>query len=180
MSKKVAIVVGSLRKASWNRKVATELIRLSPDTMELEIVEIGELPLYNEDLETNTPPPQWTNFRTKIESANGVLFVTPEYNRTVPGGLKNAIDVGSRPYISSVWKGKPAAIISASTGAIGGFGSNHVLRQSLVFLGMPTLPHEAYIGGIDKLFDGNGVLAESTENFLKQFLGNYENWLERF
>lgn len=180
MEKRIAVVVGSLRKESWNRKIAKELIRLAPESMKLEFVEFGDLPLYNEDLETAEPPKQWTEFRAAISSNDAVIFVTPEYNRTIPGGLKNAIDVGSRPYGSSVWSGKPAAVISASTGAVGGFGANHVLRQSLVFLGMPTLQHEAYIGGVSKLFDENGTLAESTGNFLKKFLGEYKEWISRF
>ena len=180
MEKKIAIVVGSLRKESWNRKIAKELIHLAPDSMRLEFVEFGDLPLYNEDLETADPPKEWAEFRVAINSKDAVIFVTPEYNRTIPGGLKNAIDVGSRPYGSSVWSGKPAAVVSASTGGIGGFGANHVLRQSLVFLGMPTLQHEAYIGGVNKLFDENGVLDGSTEKFLRKFLTEYEAWVARF
>lgn len=180
MEKKIAVVVGSLRKESWNRKIAKELIRLAPDSMKLEFVEFGDLPLYNEDLETAEPPKQWAEFRAAISANDAVIFVTPEYNRTIPGGLKNAIDVGSRPFGSSVWSGKPAAVVSASTGGVGGFGANHVLRQSLVFLGMPTLQHEAYIGGVNKQFDENGALAESTEKFLRKFLTEYEAWIARF
>ncbi len=180
MEKKIAVVVGSLRKESWNRKIGKELIRLAPDSLKLEFVEFGDLPLYNEDLETAEPPKPWVDFRSAIRSKDAVIFVTPEYNRTIPGGLKNAIDVGSRPYGSSVWSGKPAAVVSASTGAVGGFGANHVLRQSLVFLGMPTLQHEAYIGGVNKQFDENGTLAESTEKFLRKFLAEYESWVAKF
>lgn len=178
--KKIAIIVGSLRKESWNRKIAKELIALSPAELEMEFVEIGGLPLYNEDLETPDPPKAWSDFRAALNGSDGVIFFTPEYNRTIPGSLKNAIDVGSRPYGSSVWQGKPAAVISVSTGAIGAFGANHVLRQSMVFLGVPVLPHEAYIGGVTKLFDESGKLSDSTKGFLSQFIGQYEGWVTRF
>src|SRR4051812_35268894 len=139
--KKIAVIIGSLRKESITRKVALELFALAPPSLEFEIVEIGELALYNQDLEENgaTAPQAWTQFRERVKGADGVLFMTPEYNRSVPAALKNAIDVGSRPYGSSVWSGKPAAIISVSPGAIGGFGANHHLRQSMVFLDMPLL-----------------------------------------
>ncbi|MEO8042556.1 MAG: NAD(P)H-dependent oxidoreductase [Acidobacteriota bacterium] len=178
--KKIAVVVGSLRKESWNRKIAKELIAIAPASLKMEFVEIGALPHYNEDLETDSPPASWTEFRSAIKSSDAVLFLTPEYNRTIPGGLKNAIDVGSRPYGSSVWQGKPGAVISVSPGAIGGFGANHVLRQSMVFLGVPMLPHEAYIGAVSTLFDENGVLADSTKGFLSQFITQYEDWVNRF
>src|SRR5258706_3526349 len=138
MSRQIAVLVGSLRKASFNRKLATALIALAPSELGLEIVEIGELPLYDEDLETLLPP-QWATFRHKVAGVDGVLFVTPEYNRSVPGVLKNAIDVGSRPYGKSVWSRKPGAVISVSPGAIGGLAANHHLRHSIVFLHAPIL-----------------------------------------
>ena len=177
--KNIALIVGSLRKASWNRKIANELIRLAADSMKLGLVEIGTMPHYNEDLETDSPPTTWTDFRASIRAVDGVIFVTAEYNRTIPGVLKNAIDVGSRPYGSSVWHGKPVAVVSSSPGAIGGFGANHVLRQSFVFLEAPALPHEAYISNVHKLFDENGVLAETTQDFLKKFLAQFEAWVGR-
>lgn len=178
--KKISVIVGSLRKESWNLKMANELMALAPSSLKMEFVEIGDLPHYNEDLETEDPPKSWTDFRSAISSSDGVIFFTPEYNRTIPGGLKNAIDVGSRPYGASVWQGKPGAVISVSVGAIGGFGANHVLRQSMVFLGAPMLPHEAYIGGVSALFDESGVLADSTKGFLSQFVTQYESWIGRF
>lgn len=178
--KKIAIIVGSLRKESWNRKIAKELIGLAPSTLKMEFVEIGDLPLYNEDLETDTPPSSWTDFRSAISSSDGILFFTPEYNRGIPGALKNAIDVGSRPYGKSAWQGKPGAVISVSVGAIGAFGANHILRQSMVFLGVPMLPHEAYIGAVSTLFDENGVLSDSTKGFLSKFITQYEDWVNRF
>src|ERR1700759_1733668 len=155
----VAVLIGSLRKDSFNRKVAKSLFELTPPELKLEIVEIGNLPLYNQDLETAHPPAEWVAFRDHMRPAHAVLFVTPEYNRSVPGGLKNAIDVGSRPYGKSVWSKKPCAVVSVSPGGIGGFGANHHLRQSLVFLDMPVLQQpEAYVGGAAGLFDERGEL----------------------
>lgn len=178
--KKIAIIVGSLRKESWNRKMAKEFIKVAPEGLQLGFVEIGDLPHYNEDLETENPPEAWVKFRDEIRSSDGVMFFTPEYNRTIPGALKNAIDVGSRPYGKSVWQGKPGAVVSVSPGAIGAFGANHVLRQSMVFLGVPMLPHEAYVGNVTKLFDENGELAESTAKFLSDLAANYADWVNSF
>ena len=175
----VAVFVGSLRKESFNRKLAKALIAMAPATLKLEIVEIGQLPYYNGDYEAD-PPQSVREFKQRLESFDAVLFVTPEYNRGVPGVLKNAIDVGSRPYGKSSWNGKPGAIISVSPGAIGGFGANHQLRQSLVFLNVPALPHESYIGDAAKLFDDKGALInESTREFMLKFLQTFAQWIER-
>jgi chromate reductase len=137
------------------------------------------LPIYNQDGDAN-PPVLWTQFRERIRTADAVLFVTPEHNRSVPAALKNAIDVGSRPYGKSAWSGKPGAVVSASPGSIGGFGANHHLRQSLVFLNIPAMPQpEAYLGGADKLFDANGKLADDgTRKFLETFMQAYASWIE--
>jgi chromate reductase len=177
----IAIVVGSLRKQSVNRKLAQALIELAPAALRLEIVEIGQLPLYDQDLEEQ-PPAAWVDFRESIRKRDGVLFVTPEYNRSVPGALKNAIDVGSRPYGKSAWDKKPAGVLSASPGPMGGFGANHHLRQSLVFLNMPPLQQpEVYLGGADKLFDAEGKLTvDKTREFLGKFLQAYAAWVERY
>jgi chromate reductase, NAD(P)H dehydrogenase (quinone) len=174
----VAVFVGSLRKDSINRKVANALIELAPSRLKLSIAEIGQLTLYNQDSD-DKPPAEWTAFRERIRAADAVLFVTPEYNRSVPGALKNAIDVGSRPYGKSAWSGKPGAVVSASRGAIGGFGANHHLRQSLVFLDVPAMPQpEAYIGGADKLFDAAGKLNnDGTRKFLHGFMQAFEAWI---
>jgi len=180
MSKhKEAVVVGSLRKESINRKAALALARLAPEGLALEIVEIGDLPLYDEDVEAAGAPAPWTRFRDEIRAADAVLFVTPEYNRSVPGALKNAIDVGSRPYGASAWSGKPAAIMSISPGAIGGFGANHHLRQSLVFLDMPILQQpEAYVGGGFQLFGEDGELTNpDTAKFFKTFIDTFADWI---
>jgi chromate reductase len=174
----VAVLVGSLRKDSINRLVATALGELAPASLRLNIIEIGHLPLYNQDEEAS-PPSAWTAFRERVRAANAVLFVTPEYNRSVPAALKNALDIGSRPYGKSAWDGKPGAVVSASPGGIGGFGANHHLRQSLVCLNVPTMQQpEAYIGGADKLFDQNGRLSnEGTRNFLKTFMQAFATWI---
>ena len=173
-----AVVVGSLRKDSINRKVATALIELAPASLKLGIVEIGQLPIYNQD-EDVSPPAAWTAFRERVKSADAVLFVTPEHNRSVPAALKNAIDVGSRPYGASAWSGKPAAVVTASPGGIGGFGANHHLRQSLVFLDVPAMAQpEAYLGHADKLFDAAGKLnSEGTQKFLQGFMQSFASWI---
>lgn len=178
--KKISVLVGSLRKESFNRKTANKLIELAPESLEMEIVEIGNLALYNEDLDAN-PPQEWLDFRDKIRNSNGVLFVSPEYNRSMPGVLKNAIDVGSRPYGHSVWDKKPGAVMTVSPGAVGGFGSNHHIRQCMVFLNVPIMQQpEAYIGNVNQLFTEEGGLVESTEKFLKKFLISYEHWVNLF
>lgn len=175
----VAVIVGSLRKDSINRMMASALAELAPVGLKLSVVEIGQLPLYNQDLDEN-PPAAWTEFRARIKAADAVLFVTPEHNRSVPAALKNALDVGSRPYGKSAWSGKPGAVVSASPGAVGGFGANHHLRQSLVFLNVPAMTQpEAYIGGADKLFDESGALVnEGTRKFLHGFMKAYGEWVE--
>ncbi|KRN99024.1 NADPH-dependent FMN reductase [Companilactobacillus kimchiensis] len=182
MSKKIAVVVGSLRKGSFSKQIARNLMKLFPSGYEPEFVEIGNLPLYNEDIDTpENVPATYTEFRDQIKAADGVLFVTPEYNRSIPGGLKNALDVGSRPYGQNAWNNKPAAIVSVSPGAISGFGANHVLRQSLVFLNMPALQQpEAYIGNVTKILDDDGNVAEGTVGFLQSIVDAYVDLLDRY
>lgn len=181
MEKKIGVIVGSLRKESWNRKLALALIKLAPASLKMEIVEIGQLPLYNQDLD-DQPPKEWTAFREHVKSCDGFLFVSPEYNRSIPAPLKNAIDVGSRPYGKSSWgSGKPGAVISASPGAIGGFGANQHLRQSFVFLDVPCMQQpEAYIGDISHVFDANSNIAkEETQNFLRKYMEAYADWVAK-
>lgn len=177
----VAVIVGSLRRESFSRKMANALAAVAPASLRLKIVEIGPLPLYNQDLDGPDSPTAWVSFRERIKAADAVLFVTPEYNRSVPAALKNALDVGSRPYGESAWNGKPGAVVSVSPGAIGAFGANHHLRQSLVFLNVPTLQQpEAYIGGAAGLFDANGNLSsETTRDFLRKFMEAYSAWIEK-
>jgi chromate reductase len=178
MSYKIAVLVGSLRKDSINRKVAKALIELAPPSLKPEIVEIGTLPLYNQDLEA-APPAAWTEFRAQIRAADAILFVTPEYNRSVPAAMKNAVDVGSRPYGQSVWAAKPGAVVSASPGAIGGFAANHHLRQSLMSVNVAVMPQpEVYLSGADKLFDADGKLTNpGTREFLEKFMQSFARWI---
>lgn len=174
----VAVVVGSLREGSFTRQVANHL-RTYSSPLAWEDVPIGQLPLYNEDLEKpGRVPVQWREFRAALSRADAVLFATPEYNRSMPGSLKNALDVGSRPYGESAWGTKPAAIVSVSPGAIGAFGANHHLRQALVFLGMPTMAQpEAYVGGANKLFDESGKITKpETDDFLRAFVDAFAKW----
>jgi chromate reductase len=181
MAKDIVVLVGSLRKESFNRKMALAMSELAPASLKLDIVEIGPLALYNQDLDPDNAPAAWKEFRARAKKADGVLFVTPEYNRSVPAVLKNALDVGSRPYGQSVWDRKPAAVVSVSPGAVGGFGANHHLRQSLVFLNMPTLQQpEAYIGGADKLFDAAGKIGnDGTRGFVTKFLEAFAAWVDQ-
>ncbi len=183
MVKKIAVIVGSLRKESFSKKTANAAIALAPKSLSFEIIEIGNLPIYNQDLDDESrPPAEWVHFRNQMTPFDGILFVTPEYNRSIPGVLKNAIDVGSRPYGKSIWNAKPGAIISVSPGAVGGFGSNHHIRQTLVFLNVPCMQEpEAYIGGIGKLFGPEGELVQdSTREFLRKFMGSYAHWVLQF
>src|ERR1700716_1708024 len=168
-NKNVAIFIGSLRKESLSRKLANALIKMAPKTLEMEIVEIGHLPLFKQDFEAD-PPQAERDFKGRVGAADAVLFITPEYNRSIPGALKNAIDIASRPYGKSAWNGKPGAVISVTPGALGAFGANHVWRQSLVFLNVPAMPQpEAYISKAAELFDDQGGLkSDSTRDFLQQ------------
>lgn len=177
--RKVAVLVGSLRKESFTRKIAKTLFTLAPATLSFEILDIGSVSHYNQDLE-QSPPADWVTFRDKLRAADAVLFATPEYNRSVPGVLKNAIDVASRPKEDNAFNGKPGAVISVSPGSISAFGANHHLRQSLVFLNVPTMQQpEAYIGGVAKMFDESGNLTnDSTRQFLKNFMDAFAAWIE--
>src|ERR671921_839999 len=180
MAYKIAIIVGSLRQGSINRKVARSICGLRDDNLDCSMIEIGDLPLYNQDYDAN-PPEQWVRFRQQINEADGVLFCSPEYNRGVPGVLKNAIDVGSRPYGESVFDKKPAAIVSASPGSIGGFGANHQIRQAAGFLNMPVMQQpEAYLGHVnDASFDEDGCLKEGPLKDLVMVLASsFANWVE--
>jgi chromate reductase, NAD(P)H dehydrogenase (quinone) len=174
----VAVIVGSLRKDSINRKVSNALAELAPPSLKLSIIEIGHLPIYNQDGDDN-PPAAWTQFRERIRAAEAFLFVTPEHNRSVPAALKNALDIGSRRYGHSAWSGRPGAVVSASPSGIGGFGANHHLRQSLVFLNIPAMAQpEAYLGHADKLFDASGKLVnDATRTFLQDFMHAFDAWI---
>jgi chromate reductase len=180
MPYKIAIIVGSLREGSLNRKMARAICKIRGDNLDCSIVEIGGLPLYNQDLDSN-PPEEWRQFREQVAAADGVLFVSPEYNRGIPGVLKNAIDVGSRPYGQSVFDKKPAAIVTVSPGAIGGFGANHQIRQACVFLNMPVMQQpEAYLGHVtDDSFDESGSLKEGALSQLVAGLAHaFHDWVD--
>jgi len=177
---KIAIIVGSLRKDSLNRKVARSICAFAADALDCSIVEIGDLAPYNQDFDAASPQP-YVRFRREVAAVDGVLFCTPEYNRGVPGVLKNAIDVGSRPYGQSVWDRKPAAIVSASPGAIGGFGANHQLRQACVFLNMPMMQQpEAYLGHVtDDSFDAAGCLKEGPlKALVMKLAAAFADWVD--
>ena len=182
MAYKIAIIVGSLRKDSLNRRVARSICAIRGDNLDCAMIEIGDLPLYNQDYDSQPrQPEQYVRFRDQIRGADGILFVSPEYNRGVPGVLKNAIDIGSRPYGSSVWDKKPAAIVTASPGAIGGFGSNHQIRQACVFLNMPVMQQpEAYLGHVsDDSFDESGCLKEGPLKELVVKLAHaFHDWVD--
>lgn len=176
---KVGVLVGSLRKDSYSRKMAHALARLAPDSLSMEFIEFRDLSLYNEDLDGESAPESWVRFREGVRQTDALLFVTPEYNRSIPGGLKNALDVGSRPYGKSAWAGKPGAVVSVSPGQLAAFGANHHLRQALVFLDVPAMAQpEAYIGGVAQLFDADGELVnEGTRGFLTKFMTSFETWV---
>jgi chromate reductase len=177
---KIGIIVGSLREGSINRKIARSMCAIRDDDLDCSMIEIGDLPLFNQDLEM-TPPEQWVRFKDQVVAVDGILFCSPEYNRGMPGVLKNAIDVGSRPYGKSVWDRKPAAIITASTGAIGGALANHQIRQSCVFLNMPVMQQpEAYLGKIsDDSFGEDGLLVDGPlKKIVEKLAHAFAEWVE--
>lgn len=179
----IGVLVGSLRKDSFTRAIAKAAAELAPENLEFNFLEIGDLALYNQDLDDGGNPPEaWVRFRKEAAKADGFLFATPEYNRAMPAVLKNALDVGSRPYGLSIWDGKPAAIISVTPGGLGAFGANHQLRQPMVFLNMPVMQQpEVYISKVMSLLDDkNNLTDESTRGFLKEFMDLFANWVEKF
>jgi chromate reductase len=179
-SKQIAVIVGSLRKDSINRKVAQGLIQLAPASLSMELIEIGQLPLYNQDYDDDSPA-AYVQFRNKIAAADGVLFATPEHNRSMPAAMKNAVDIGSRPYAKSVWNAKPGAIISASPSMQGAYGATQHLRQSLTCLNIYCMPNpETYLSQADKLFDPAGEMTETGQALLSRFIEAYASWIQRF
>lgn len=177
----IGVIVGSLRKAALTRQLARALPELAPPSMRLFDIEIGDLPLYNQDLETATPPAAWTRMREQVMSADAILFVTPEYNRSVPGALKNAIDVGSRPWGNSAWNGKPAAVASQSPGALGGMAAAHHLRQMLMAVNLAAMPYpEIYIPLAESLYDESGRLQNApTRELMMGFMQSFEVWIRK-
>lgn len=179
--KKIGIVVGSLRKKSYSKVVAKAMEKMFPENYETVFLEIGQLPLYNQDYDDLGEVPQaYVAFREAAKACDGFLFVTPEYNRSVPGVLKNALDVGSRPYGQSVWSGKTGAIVSVSPGALSAFGANHHLRQSLVFLNiLPVQQPEAYLGNATSFIENGEVTNKSTLDFMQTIVNAFVALTER-
>ncbi|SDF23565.1 NADPH-dependent FMN reductase [Sporomusa acidovorans] len=178
---KIGVLIGSLRKDSFNRKIYMALKSMVPASFEMEEIKIGDLPIYNQDFDDEGNPPEaWSTFRKNAKAFDAFLFVTPEYNRSIPAVIKNAIDVGSRPYGKSVWDGKPGAVVSVSPGRLSAFGANHHLRQSLVFLNIPVMQQpEAYIGDVASIFDDRGAITdERTREFLQKFVDAFINWIK--
>ncbi|HEX3912754.1 MAG TPA: NAD(P)H-dependent oxidoreductase [Steroidobacteraceae bacterium] len=176
---KIAILVGSLRKKSLTRKAARALAGLAPKRVACSFLEIGDLPLYNQDLD-DQPPASWTRFRAEIDGHDAILFLTPEYNRSIPGCLKNAVDVGSRPEGENHFDGMPAGVVSVTPYQLGAFGANHALRQTFVFLNMPVMQQpEAYIADAGSLFDANdGLKSERTRAFFANYMSAFARWAE--
>ncbi len=177
---KVAVIVGSLRKGAYSRMTANAMKAVAPANLQLEIVELGELTMYNQDFDVDSPQ-SWVDFRNKVREFDAFLFVTPEYNRSVPAVIKNAIDIGSRPPGQSVWSGKPGATVSTSPGAMGGVSAHINLRQTLVAVNVISMPQpEMYIGGVSKLFDEEGnLVVDATKEFFTKFMNSFAAWIEK-
>jgi NAD(P)H-dependent FMN reductase/ketosteroid isomerase-like protein len=176
----VAVVVGSLRKGSYTRKIARALIQLAPNGLVCREIDIGKLEMYNEDLD-RTPPASWQRFREQITAARAILILTPEYNRSIPACLKNALDVGSRPQGQNLWDGKPAGVVSVTPYQMGAMAANHAVRQALVYLNMPAMQQpEAYIAKVRDLLDSRGALKNrTTRKLLAEFMVAFERWITR-
>jgi chromate reductase, NAD(P)H dehydrogenase (quinone) len=182
MAIKVGVIVGSLRKGAYTRMLGNASKELAPKSWTMTDIAIGDLPHYNQDLETDTPPPAWTTFRNQVGATDGVLFITPEYNRGLPGALKNAIDVGTRPWGKSVWAGRPAAVMSLTPGPLGAMAAHQNLRHTLSAINVPVMPGpEVYMPGAAALFDESGKLTnEETKKIVTAFLAHFETWIARF
>jgi chromate reductase len=176
----VVVIVGSLRKQSFTLKIANALAKLAPDTLKLDVVTLHNISFFNQDLEA-TPPADWLAFREKIQKSSGVLFVTPEYNRSIPGVLKNAIDVASRPYGKSSFIGKPTGIISNSPGPLGGVSAAKHLQNILPGISGPILGQpEIYLNGVGDAFDDKGhLIKEALQKVLQQYIDAYAAFLEK-
>lgn len=176
----VGVFVGSLRKASYSRAIASFVSSLAPENFKMCMMDLSGMPMYNQDLDDEGKPPEaWIKFREQVRSLDGCLFVTPEYNRSVPAVLKNALDVGSRPYGKNVWSGKAGGIISVSPGSLGAFGANHHLRQPMVFLNILLLQQpEAYLGNVTSILNEKGeIVNESTKEFLRKYMDAFVRWV---
>ena len=182
MNKTIGLIAGSLRKESFSKKIAQALIRMAPEGFDFRMISLDDLPVYNQDFDDHNQVPEvYVRFRDMIRSLGGVIFITPEHNRSIPAALKNAIDIGSRPKGQNVWNGKPAAVFSNSPGNLSAFGANHHLRQSLVFLNLPTMQQpEVYIAHSNELFDAQGNMKDgSTKDFLQKAVDAYIAWFHK-
>ncbi len=176
---RIAVIVGSLRRDSFNRKMANAVAALAPAHFEFTQLNIADLPLYNQDHD-DAPPPAVVRLKSEIAASQGLLFVTPEYNRSIPGVLKNALDNASRPYGQNAWAGKPAGILGVSIGAIGPAVAQQHLRTILAYLDVPTLGQpEAFLQANDRLFDAAGHLGESSKKFLQGWMDQYVAWVQK-
>lgn len=179
--KTVGVFAGSLRRASYSRAIAEYMSSLAPENLKMKIIDLSGLPMYNQDFDDDGRPPEaYIKFREEVKPLDGCLFVTPEYNRSVPAVLKNALDVGSRPYGKSVWYGKPGGIISVTPGGMGAFGANLALRQSMIFLNILLLQQpEAYLGNVTAFLNEKGeVTNPSTKEFLQQYMDAFAKWVK--
>ena len=178
---KVGIIVGSLREAAFSKQWAENIATMFPEGYETEFIDVN-LPLYNEDLDEGAVPAEWTKFREAMADVDAVVFSTPEYNRSMPATIKNALDVGSRPYGESIWDGKPAMVVSHSMSGLSGFGANHAIRQSLVFLNMPVMQQpEVYLASSQDLLDENGKINnEGTQNFVQSTVDAFVDFSSKF
>lgn len=179
----IGVIVGSLRRDSFSKKIAIEVSGMMPENFNMKYVDIGNLVLFNQDFDDDgNTPEEWIAFRAEIKALQGYLFVTPEYNRSFPPVLKNALDIASRPYGENVWSGKPGAIISVSPGRQGGFGANHHLRQIMMSLNIYMMQQpEVYLGNVTDVLDEKGeVTNEGTRGFLRNVTESYAQWISRF
>jgi len=182
MENKIGIIAGSLRKESFSKKIAKAILQMQPEGFTFEIIALDDLTVYNQDFDDhNQVPESYIEFRKKIKEMEGIIFITPEHNRSIPAVLKNAIDIGSRPAGKSVWNNKPAAVFSNSPGNLSAFGANHHLRQCLVFLNMPAMQQpEVYIPNTSKLFNDQGDFNDNSEkDFIQNAVTAYIKWFNR-
>lgn len=182
MQKVIGLIAGSLRKESFSKKISRTLVSMAPQGFEFKIISIENLQVYNQDFDDdNNVPESYVKFREEIKNIDGVIFITPEHNRSVPAALKNAIDIGSRPAGKNIWNGKPGAVFSNSPGNVSGFGANHHLRQSLVSLNVPAMQQpEVYLSHIDKAWDENADLKDQgTKDFLQKAVNAYIEWFKK-
>ncbi|RYG10499.1 MAG: NAD(P)H-dependent oxidoreductase [Burkholderiales bacterium] len=179
MTFQVGMVVGSLRKDSMSRRIAQALAGLAPAGMAVRDIAFGDLPVYNGDLEADAPAP-WQRIRAEVAASSALIFITPEYNRSVPGGLKNAVDVVSKPNGRNGWVAKPVLVMGQSSGPLGGLAGAFALKQTLLGAGAAVMPHpEVYLGRVATLFDGDGPLLPDTQEFLRGVLASFETWAAR-